>query len=163
MTVACVGLGSNQDDPVRQVGSALAALSQLPETALAARSSLYHSRPVGPQDQPEFVNAVAQLETGLTAITLLRHMQAIEDNHGRRRGGRRWGPRTLDLDLLLYGEECIDTEDLKVPHPEMTRRGFVLVPLLEIVPDIIIPGAGPAHDIIKDLDTSDLVRLDARE
>jgi len=161
MTVACVGLGSNLGDPVRQVETAMDELARLPETRLAARSSLYRSRPVGPQDQPEFINAVVVLETALTAFTLLRHMQALENNHARQRGGQRWGPRTLDLDLLLYGDEVLDTDELKVPHPEMCRRGFVLQPLLEIAPDTVIPGAGAVRDVIKGVDTSDLVRLNA--
>lgn len=161
MTSACIGLGSNLGDPVRQVESAMDELARLPDTRLTARSSLYRSRPVGPQDQPEFINAVVRLETALTAFTLLQHMQAIENNHDRRRGGRRWGPRTLDLDLLLYGDEVVDTDELKVPHPEMCRRGFVLQPLLEIAPDAVIPGSAPVRELIRDVDTSDLVRLTA--
>lgn len=160
MTVAYIGIGSNLDDPVGQVRSAITALGQLPDTTVTAVSSLYRSRPVGPQDQPDFTNAVARLETALSAFTLLRHMQSIEDNHGRRREGRRWGPRTLDLDLLLFGDQRINEPDLRVPHPEMTRRGFVLRPLAEIDPEANIPGAGPVRAALENLDTSDLVRLD---
>jgi len=159
MTSACIGLGSNLGDPVRQLESAMRELARLPDTRLAVRSSLYRSRPVGPQDQPEFVNAVVRLETALTAFTLLHHMQAIENKHDRQRGGQRWGPRTLDLDLLLYGDEVVDTEELQVPHPEMRRRGFVLQPLLEIAPDTVIPGSGAVRELIKGVDTTDLLRL----
>jgi 2-amino-4-hydroxy-6-hydroxymethyldihydropteridine diphosphokinase len=160
MITAYIGVGSNLDDPPGQVRSAIAALEQLPDTTVTAVSSLYRSRPVGPRDQPDFTNAVVRLETALSAFTLLRHMQTIEDKHGRRRDGRHWGPRTLDLDLLLFGDQRIAEPDLRVPHPEMTRRGFVLAPLVEISPEVNIPGAGPARAVLEGLDTSDLVRLD---
>ena len=160
MTAAYIGLGSNLDDPVRQVRDGIAALGRLPHTTLVANSPLYRSRPVGPQDQPDFINAVARLETALTAITLLHHMQSIEQKHGRRRDGQRWGPRTLDLDLLLFGDETITLEELKVPHPQMARRAFVLQPLLDIAPAVSIPGLGPAQELMDGLEPADLVRLD---
>ncbi len=159
MTVAYVGLGANLGDPVQQVKSGLQSLESIPDTGVTARSSLYRTAPVGPQDQPDFINAVARLETGLPAITLLRRLQDIEDGHGRRRGSQRWGPRTLDLDLLLFGEQEINDETLRVPHPEMTRRGFVLLPLLEIEPDIHIPGHGPAADRLREIGEQGVERL----
>lgn len=160
VTRAYIGLGANLGDPVQQLRSALDALAALPQTTLLAASSLYRTRPVGPQDQPDFVNAVACLETALPAPRLLRELQAIEDRHGRERGGQRWGPRSLDLDLLLFGDQRIEQADLRVPHPEMTRRGFVLYPLLEIAPDIEIPGAGPARDCLAGIDASDIERME---
>jgi 2-amino-4-hydroxy-6-hydroxymethyldihydropteridine diphosphokinase len=160
VTVAYIALGSNLDDPVRQVRDGIADLGHLPDTTVEARSSLYRSRPVGPQDQPDYINAVVRLETALTAITLLHHMQSIELKHGRRRDGQHWGPRTLDLDLLLFGDETIALEELKVPHPEMARRAFVLQPLLDIAPAIRIPGLGPARQLLDGVDAAGLVRLD---
>jgi 2-amino-4-hydroxy-6-hydroxymethyldihydropteridine diphosphokinase len=160
VTAAYIALGSNLDDPVQQVRDGIADLASIPDTTVETCSPLYRSSPVGPQDQPDFINAVVRLETTLTAITLLRHMQSIELKHGRRRDGQRWGPRTLDLDLLLYGDETIAGEELRVPHPEMARRAFVLRPLLDIAPAIRIPGLGPARELIDGLDATDLVRLD---
>jgi len=160
VTAAYIALGSNLDDPVQQVRDGIADLGRLPDTTVEARSPLYSSRPVGPQDQPDYINAVVRLETALTAITLLHHMQSIELKHGRRRDGQRWGPRSLDLDLLLFGDETINGEELKVPHPEMARRAFVLQPLLDIAPAIRIPGLGPARELLDGLDAAGLARLD---
>ncbi len=144
MTVsAFVGLGANLADPQDQVLRALDELGRLPDTALTSRSSLWHSAPIGYADQPAFVNAVARLETGLSADGLLDELQALESRHGRERSFKD-APRTLDLDLLLYGEEQRKTERLTLPHPRMHERAFVLKPLLEIAPDITIPGRGPA-------------------
>ncbi len=136
-----VGLGSNLADPEEQLKRALYELAEIPDTHLIACSCFYESRPIGPADQPDFLNAVARLETALGAAELLRELQRIEDAHGRKREVR-WGARTLDLDLLLYGDEIIDTPQLQVPHPEMVRRNFVLYPLLELEPDLEIPGEG---------------------
>ena len=138
MTVAFVGLGSNLDNPVRQVESALGELDTLPQTRLLKRSSLYRTAPVGYADQPDFINAVAQLETELAAERLLEELQAIESRHGRVRTFPN-APRTLDLDLLLFGEVVLQSERLTLPHPRMHERSFVLDPLREIAPDLKIP------------------------
>ncbi|MBV1788919.1 2-amino-4-hydroxy-6-hydroxymethyldihydropteridine diphosphokinase [Marinobacterium sp. D7] len=138
-TLRCfIGLGSNLDDPRQQVLRALDELAALDDCRLGLRSSLYRSDPVGPQDQPDFINAVAELHTSLDAETLLDRLQMIEQQHRRVRE-RHWGPRTLDLDLLLYGNASIATERLKVPHPYMSERSFVLWPLAEIAPELRLP------------------------
>lgn len=136
--VAYIGLGANLDDPEQQVLRALKALDQLPQTSLKQSSSLYRSKPVGPQDQPDYVNAVAELHTEMSPITLLDALQAIEQQHGRIRK-RHWGERTLDLDILLIDQQQITSERLIVPHPFATQRSFVIRPLAEIAPDIIFP------------------------
>lgn len=133
--LAYIGLGSNLESPIEQVREALNELATLPLSRLVAASSLYASRPVGPQDQPDFVNAVAALETRLSPLALLDQLQALEQQHRRRRQ-HHWGPRTLDLDLLLYANDQIDSKRLRVPHPQMTARAFVLVPLAEIAPTL---------------------------
>jgi 2-amino-4-hydroxy-6-hydroxymethyldihydropteridine diphosphokinase len=138
VTTAYVGLGSNLEDPVRQVETALEELDQLPHTRVVRRSSLYRTAPVGYAEQPDFINAVARLETGLPADRLLEELQALEHRHGRTRSFRN-APRTLDLDLLLYGDLVLRTERLTVPHPRMKERAFVLEPLREIAPDLEIP------------------------
>lgn len=140
--VARVALGSNLNEPVEQVIAGFEALSALPDTRLTARSTLYGSRPMGSAEQPDYVNAVACLETKLSAHELLDALQAIENRAGRDRSGPRWGSRTLDLDLLLHGDLQCDDERLTLPHPGIAERPFVLVPLAEIDPDLEIPGSG---------------------
>ena len=135
MTIAYVGIGSNLDDPRAQVLRAFDELDELPHTRLVKKSSLYRSAPVGHAAQPDFVNAVAQIETALPAERLLAELQAIEARHGRRRSFAN-APRTLDLDLLLYGTAQLGTPTLQVPHPRMQERAFVLKPLLEIAPQL---------------------------
>ena len=147
MTLAYVGLGANLGDPRAQIESALEEMNRLPRTALRARSSLYRSAPLGYADQPDFVNAVAQLETGLAARALLEHLLAAEKRQGRERSFRN-APRTLDLDLLLYGDETIDEPGLRVPHPRLHERAFVLAPLLELAPGLMIPGKGAARALL---------------
>jgi 2-amino-4-hydroxy-6-hydroxymethyldihydropteridine diphosphokinase len=144
VTLAYVGLGANLDEPRRQVEAALGELAAVPRTRLLKVSSLYRSAPMGHADQPEFVNAVAEVDTGLGAAALLGELQAIEARHGRRRSFAN-APRTLDLDLLLFGNEVLSEPDLTVPHPRMHERGFVLTPLVEVAPEISIPGKGPAR------------------
>ena len=139
---AYIGLGSNLADPLAQVKSALIALSGIPATRCVSYSSFYHSPPMGPAGQPDYVNAVAALDTSLPAHELLRHLQAIEFRQGRVRTGERWGPRTVDLDLLLYGSEQFHDDILTIPHPGLCERNFVLYPLYEIAPELAIPGAG---------------------
>ncbi|PAV27544.1 2-amino-4-hydroxy-6-hydroxymethyldihydropteridine diphosphokinase [Tamilnaduibacter salinus] len=121
-----------------QLAGAMAALASLPETHLIAQSPFYASRPVGPQDQPDFVNGAAALETRLSAEALLDRLQSIEQDHARERL-EHWGPRTLDLDLLLFGDQCIRTDRLTVPHAELPNRDFVLQPLLDIDRDLTLP------------------------
>ncbi len=140
--LAYIGLGSNLGRPVEQVSSALVELAELAECELVAASSLYRSAPVGPQDQPDYINAVVALRSRLNPLELLKALQAIEQAHERVRL-ERWGPRTLDLDLLLYDGLRIGSEVLSVPHPELYRRNFVLIPLLEIAPDLVMPCGRP--------------------
>lgn len=143
--IATIGLGANLNDPATQVEYALAELDRLPGTRLIARSSLYASAPIGYIDQPDFINAVAQVETSLAPRALLLALLDIEHCHGRERSFRN-APRTLDLDLLLYGNAHFHEEALTLPHPRMCERSFVLLPLLEIAPDTVIPGRGAAAD-----------------
>jgi len=148
--VAYVGLGSNLSDPAAQVRQAMAELNGLPESELLARSPLYRTAPVGPADQPDYVNAVVSLKTRLSPRGLLEALQAIERAHGRQRDGTRWGPRTLDLDILLYGDERLSEPGLQIPHPEMGGRAFVLVPLADVAPSgLRVPGLGTLADLIE--------------
>jgi 2-amino-4-hydroxy-6-hydroxymethyldihydropteridine diphosphokinase len=148
--VAYIGIGSNLADPVAQVRGAIIELAGLPETSLIASSALYQTAPVGPADQPDFVNAVVGLETRLGPRALLEALQGIERGHGRIRDGARWGPRTLDLDILLYGDLSLDEPGLQIPHPEMGRRAFVLVPLADVAPGgLRVPGAGTLADLLE--------------
>ena len=158
---AYLGLGSNLDDPAAQVGQALAALARLPDSRLVAVSSLYRNPPMGPQDQPDYVNAVAALETRLAPRALLDAMQAIEREQGRDRRGQRWGPRTIDLDLLVYGEQVIAEHHLHVPHPGIAERAFVLVPLAEIAPEVVIPGLPPLATLLARVDRASVVPMPA--
>ncbi|MBM2829704.1 MAG: 2-amino-4-hydroxy-6-hydroxymethyldihydropteridine pyrophosphokinase [Gammaproteobacteria bacterium] len=123
-------------------------------------SSLYRSKPVGPENQPDYINAVVMLDTALSALTLLNHMRAIEDQQGRIRDSERWGPRTLDLDLLLYGNEKIHDKHLIVPHQEMHKRNFILYPLHELSPEIDIPGHGPLAILIQNTGQEDLEKIE---
>jgi len=138
---AWIGLGSNLGEREAMIRQALEALSAMPDTELLRASSLYDSEPVGEADQPNFLNAVAQVDTDLSARQVLWNLLLIEKRLGRERT-RRWGPRSIDLDLLLYGDEVIEEDDLRVPHPEMHRRAFVLVPLVELDPTLVHPGTG---------------------
>ena len=144
---AFIGIGSNLAYPSRQVASAISRLSEMRGAQLLARSSLYRSTPFGGVEQPDFINAVVQLETELSARALLTELQGIERAQGRDRDGERWGPRTLDLDLLVYGLERISEPGLLVPHPGIAERNFVLLPLSEIAPDLDVPGLGPLSSI----------------
>jgi len=161
---AYVGLGSNLEDPLQQVTRAMAALETLPATCCVARSSLYRSRPLGGTVQPDYINAVVLLETRLAAHELLQALQAIEKRQGRvRHTGVRWEPRTLDLDLLLYGDERFSDSQLTVPHPELLRREFVLYPLFEVDPDLAIPGAGSLRDCLQHCPRQSLQRMEGRD
>jgi 2-amino-4-hydroxy-6-hydroxymethyldihydropteridine diphosphokinase len=143
MHLAYVALGANLADPTTQIRAALAALGGLPESCLLRASSLYRTAPVGIHGQPDFINAVAAIETRLAPQALLEALFGIEARFGRRRDYHH-APRTLDLDLLLYDAQVINTPQLKLPHPRMHLRAFVLAPLLEIAPDCLLPGRGSA-------------------
>ena len=158
--IAYVGLGSNLRDPAAQVRAGLVALGKLPGTQLAAQSSLYRSAPVGYAEQPDFINAVAELETVLSPRALLDAMLAIECSHGRRRDFAN-APRTLDLDVLLYGEVQLHESGLTIPHPRMHERAFVLVPLAEISPRCAIPGCGSVAELLRAVGTESVTRLAA--
>ncbi|KPQ21884.1 MULTISPECIES: 2-amino-4-hydroxy-6-hydroxymethyldihydropteridine diphosphokinase [unclassified Halomonas] len=157
MSLAYIGLGSNLDNPVAQVRQALDELARLPLSQRHGTSSLYATPPLGPQDQPDFINAVAALETSLSPLALLDQLQALEQRHRRQRR-RHWGPRTLDLDLLLYDQQTLDLSRLRLPHLHMHERGFVLVPLHELAPHIMLHQR-PLNDWLTDLDTSAIRRL----
>ncbi|RUR28964.1 2-amino-4-hydroxy-6-hydroxymethyldihydropteridine diphosphokinase [Vreelandella nanhaiensis] len=131
LSLVYIGLGSNLENPITQVRQAISELATLPLSQMHGVSSLYASRPVGPQDQPDFINAVVALKTQLSPLALLDQLQSLEQRHRRQRE-RHWGPRTLDLDLLLYGQETISHPRLSVPHPHMQARAFVLAPLAEL-------------------------------
>ncbi|MEW6353364.1 MAG: 2-amino-4-hydroxy-6-hydroxymethyldihydropteridine diphosphokinase [Pseudomonadota bacterium] len=159
MIHAYIGLGGNIADPVQQITRALAELNALPATRLHSRSRLYRSKPVGPADQPDYVNAVAALDTDLPPRTLLSRLLDIERRHGRIRDGVRWGPRTLDLDLLLYGELQHHDADLTLPHPRLHERSFVLYPLYDVAPDLVIPGYGPLRELLQGCPRGELTTI----
>ncbi|MEB7888272.1 2-amino-4-hydroxy-6-hydroxymethyldihydropteridine diphosphokinase [Hafnia alvei] len=158
MTRVYIALGSNLANPLHQVQSALNALAELPQTTLIATSSLYRTPPLGPQDQPDYLNAVVALDTDLSAENLLDHTQKIELEHGRVRKDERWGPRTLDLDILLFGDEIINTERLTVPHYDMKNRQFMLYPLAEIAPELRFPSGESLQTVIAQLSAEPLTR-----
>lgn len=141
-----IGLGSNLAKPIQQVTDALKELESIPNSTLVSSSSLYESEPFGPVEQDNFINAVACLETTLDAHELLDHLQSIEQQHERKREVH-WGPRTLDLDILLFGTASITTERLNVPHPYLNERNFVLYPLLEIDADLRLPSGTPLSSL----------------
>lgn len=150
---AYVALGSNLGDSQRQLADAIHALAALPQTRLLARSHIYRTPPWGVHDQPDFLNAVVALETSLVPHDLLDAMLAIERAAGRQRDGERWGPRTLDLDLLHIAGETINDERLTLPHPHIAERAFVLLPLNELAPELEIPGQGRVADLLRAVDT----------
>ncbi len=152
-------MGSDSGEPVDQVNSALQALAGLQQMRLLACSSLYVTRPIGPIAQADFVNAVALLATSLKPARLLAELQRIEEQHDRIRIGERWGPRTLDLDILLYGELQIAGPDLTVPHLQISRRAFVLVPLLELNAELMIPGHGQVADLLSAVDQTGVQKM----
>lgn len=158
MVEVFVGLGSNLDGPIQQVVTAINELAQIPVSNLVKSSSLYKSPPLGPQDQPDFINAVVMLKTELAPPELLDELKKIEQRHGRLRT-RHWGERTLDLDLLLYGNITMQTSELTLPHPQMAQRSFVLEPLLEIAPEVNVPGLGRAAALYEHLDAVPLEKV----
>jgi 2-amino-4-hydroxy-6-hydroxymethyldihydropteridine diphosphokinase len=158
VTLAYVGLGSNLDHPARRIEQAIEELDRLPHSRVVRRSSLYRSAPVGFADQPDFVNAVVQLETGLSADRLLAELQDVEARHGRARSFAN-APRTLDLDLLTFNGLEMQSERLTLPHPRMQERAFVLKPLVEVAPEATIPGRGRAADLLARLGVQDVEKL----
>tara|TARA_R110002049_G_scaffold147342_1_gene310093 strand:- start:58455 stop:58955 length:501 start_codon:yes stop_codon:yes gene_type:complete len=159
ITDAYIGIGSNLQNPFLQVTSAIEQLDLITDSDLISHSSLYLSRPMGPPDQPPYVNAVAWLTTRLTAHSLLLKLQSIENEHGRIRKGEHWGPRTLDLDILVYGNYMIKNQALTVPHPGIKYREFVLYPLHEVNKNLMIPSLGAIHRIQPRCYANGLTRL----
>lgn len=155
---ACIGLGANLGDPLATLQRAIADLRTLPGTRVSALSSFYRSAPLGPAGQPDYINAVAVLETDLAPHGLLLQLQTIENRHGRTRE-LRWGARTLDLDLLLYGNDEILTSSLNVPHCELKNRNFVVIPLLEAYPGLVLPDGTVLADLPAAHDITGLQRL----
>ena len=160
--VAVVGLGGNVGDSTQVLREAFEELGELPRTRLLSASALYRTPAWGVEEQADFINAAAVLETWLEPGALLEHLFGIERRFGRVRaadGSDRWGPRTLDLDLLLHGDAVIDQPGMRVPHPRLHERAFALVPLVEVLPGAVIPGVGAARDALATLDTSGVEKL----
>ncbi len=157
---AYIGVGSNLDEPERRVAAAFDELAGLPETRLVARSPRYRSAPFGGMQQPDFVNAVAALLTRLAPRDLLARLKALERAAGRRPDGPRWGPRELDLDLLVYSNEIVNLPDLELPHPGIAGRNFVLLPLSDLAADLVIPGLGRVGSLPVDEQEPRITRLD---
>ena len=154
-----VGLGSNLNNPIEQVQQAFESLNHIPKSQVLVQSSLFKSPPMGPQDQGNFINAVAKMTSNLSALELLDELQLIDNNQGRVRKSEQWGPRTLDLDLLLFGEDKIDTERLVVPHYGMKERAFVLIPLVEVAPALILPDGTPIENLVSAIDKQGIQKL----
>ena len=159
MHTVYLGLGANLNAPRKQIHAAVAALKALKDVEFVCVSHDYASKPMGPQDQPDYVNAVACVKTALMPEQLLDLTQAIELEHGRVRKEERWGPRTLDIDILLFGNDVIDTPRLTVPHYGLTEREFVVYPLFEIAPTLVLPNNQSLADITKTLPLNDLQQL----
>ncbi|MDP6103036.1 MAG: 2-amino-4-hydroxy-6-hydroxymethyldihydropteridine diphosphokinase [Gammaproteobacteria bacterium] len=156
--LAYIGLGSNLEVPKEQIKRALVALNDTTDIEVSGLSSLYRSKPLDGSDQPDYINAVCRVKTHLSALELLYVCQGIESKQHRVRD-ERWGPRTIDLDIILYGTQVIASKKLVVPHPEMMNRAFVLVPLKEIEPNLIVPILGSLTGLIDKIDTSKLIKL----
>ncbi len=156
MVTAYIGLGSNLEDPEQQIRNAVGALKTIEGTVMFSISALYYSRPMGPQDQPDYMNAVARLDTSLSAIALLNALQKIENQAGRVRKDNRWGPRVLDLDILLYDNNVINSERLVVPHYGLKEREFVLIPLNEIAPELCLPDGDSIENLSKNIPSNGL-------
>ncbi len=156
---AYIGLGSNLQGPSGQLESAIESLSTIDGTRLIRRSALYRSAPFGGIEQPDYVNAAAALLTALDARQLLEELQGIELRRGRQRDGMRWGPRVIDLDLLVFASQSIDEPGLTIPHPGIAERNFVLLPLREIAPGLVIPGLGPVANLPVNMDEPHIERI----
>lgn len=158
---SCIGIGSNLDDPIAQVEQAIGHLSSLPDSRLLNVSDLYRNPPMGPAGQPDYVNAVALILTRLDARALLESLQDIERQQGRDRdGGVRWGPRCIDLDILTYGQRKISEDGLAIPHPGISQRNFVLFPLLDVAPELHVPGMGKVRELVRGVDGSTLSKVE---
>lgn len=157
--ISYIGIGSNQALPIEQAKQAITALNDIKDTKLVICSSLYRSAPMGPQDQPDYINAIAKIETTLSALELLDALQAIEQEQGRERKENRWGPRTLDLDIILYADKMIDNDRLTIPHYGMKEREFVLYPLFEIAPTLQMPDGISLIEILKHCDKNGLTAI----
>ncbi len=158
-TTVYVGVGSNLSSPIKQVSLAINALKTITNCQVTAVSSLYGSKPMGPQDQPDYINAVVELQTSLAPLLLLDELQALENKAGRVRKENRWGARILDLDILLFGDQVIDNDRLTVPHYGMKLREFVLLPLAEINPDLTLPDGEKISELAMNIADNGLVKL----
>ncbi len=156
---AYISLGSNLQNPARQIEAALGSVTEIPNTRLVSTSSLYRSAPFGDVEQPDFLNAAASVLTGLGPQELLSQLQDIENRLGRERDGTRWGPRVIDLDLLVYSNQKLDEPELTIPHVGIGERNFVLLPLGEIAPDLVIPGLGRVACIPVNVDEPSISRI----
>ncbi len=156
--LAYIGLGSNLNNPKQQIKDALIALNSTQDVKVVALSSLYQSKPIDDSEQPDYINAVCQVDTHLTALELLYVCQGIETKQHRVRE-KKWGARTIDLDIILYGVQVVASKQLIIPHPEMMNRAFVLVPLSELESDLKVPVLGPLQALIDLIDTSELIKL----
>ena len=155
MTIAYIGLGSNMKSPKQQIKSAIKSIEEIVAIQVLSVSSLYKSKPIGPQNQDDYINAVAKIDTDLMPHELLECMQGIENEQGRIRK-ERWGPRTLDLDILMFGDEIIKDDKLTIPHSDIENRSFVLAPLAEIDFNCLIPGKGMVRDLLAIIGQDDL-------
>jgi len=158
-TIAYIGLGSNLSDPRIQVSNAANKIGKIPHCKTIALSSLYLSKPMGPQDQDDYINAVIAIESSLSALELLDALQAIENSAGRVRKDNRWGARILDCDIVLFGDETIENERLTVPHYGMKVREFVLLPLVEIAPNLLLPDNTPIKSLADKINCNGIVKL----
>jgi len=157
--ICFIGLGSNLDNPFLQIKNALHRLQHLPETKILKCSSAYQSKPLGPQDQKDFINAVAHIETHYNPSELLERLQHIENQQGRKRDVTRWGPRTIDLDLLLFAQQILHSPELTIPHPELENRAFVLIPLAEIAPELILPSQKKVATLAENCSQDGIIKL----
>lgn len=159
MVLAYIGLGSNLSDPRKQVADAIIAIDKIVQSKVVIVSSLYLSRPMGPQDQDDYINAVLSLETDLPALSLLDALQAIENNSGRIRKENRWGARTLDCDIILYGNDTIENGRLTIPHYGLKNREFVLLPLAEIAPNLTLPTGEKVAELSENIEHNGITKL----
>lgn len=159
MAFCYIGLGANLNDPIATVKTAIDELALMPNSRFVAASQIYTSKPMGPADQPDYVNAVALVETQLTAHQVFEYTCQIEQEHGRTRNGEHWGPRTLDLDILLFDQDVIDDKQLTVPHYGMKEREFVIYPLLDISPNLILPCGTSVESLTEKVSLNGMVPL----
>lgn len=159
---AYIALGSNLDDPALQIQSAISALEKLPESKLSKTAAWYQSRAIGPGVQADYINTVVAIVTELSPQQLLKELQSIENQQGRKRT-LHWGPRSIDLDILLYDQQVINSTNLVIPHPRLSQRNFVLYPLADIAPELILPDKTPLQELLANTCAEGIVRLDAGE